>query len=399
MKILIASKFYYRRGGDCTYALNLESLLRSKGHETAVFAMQYPLNLNCSQEKYFPSEVNFNSAKGAFKATIRALGMGETADKFKSLIDDFQPHIVHLNNIHSQLSPVIAEIAHRRGVKVVWTLHDYKLVCPRYDCLLKGNTLCERCFTDKKQVLKNRCMKNSLAASAIAYLEALKWNKTRIEASTDTFICPSRFMYNKMTQAGYKAEKLVNLPNFLDLPNEPAVIEDRDDYCCYLGRLSPEKGVETLIEAANQINCNLKIIGEGPLKSQLEQQAKNNPNIEFTGFKQWNEIKNIVSKARFIVVPSEWYENFPISIIESLCLGTPALGARIGGIPEMITEGENGLLFESRNANDLKNKIESMLNHNFDHHSIANKYREIYSSENHYNTLMHIYGFSDEKLI
>ena len=140
MKILLANKFYYRRGGDCIYMLNLEQMLKAHGHEVAVFAQQFPENIETPWSKYFPSQMT------GLKAFKRPFGDGETKRKFTQLLDDFKPDVVHLNNIHTQLSPVIAEIAHKKGVRVVWTLHDYKLLCPRYDCM-RGSDNCELCFS------------------------------------------------------------------------------------------------------------------------------------------------------------------------------------------------------------------------------------------------------------
>lgn len=140
MKILLANKFYYRRGGDCVYVLNLEQLLRKHGHEVAVFAMDYPENIDTEWKRYFPKNMS------KLMAFTRPFGSREVRGKFNRLLDVFRPDVVHLNNIHTQLSPVLAELAHKRGIKVVWTLHDYKLLCPRYDCLLSGDTICEACF-------------------------------------------------------------------------------------------------------------------------------------------------------------------------------------------------------------------------------------------------------------
>ena len=172
-RILVANKFYYPRGGDCIYTMGLVDLLRSQGHDVAIFAMQHPENYQTEWNAYFPSEINFSLGLGLGKAVLRPFGTGEVKRKFNALLDEFHPDIVHLNNIHTQLSPVIAELAHQRGIKVVWTLHDYKLLCPCYDCLRNGNVVCEDCFVDKTNVLKNKCMKNSLFASYIAYKEAM----------------------------------------------------------------------------------------------------------------------------------------------------------------------------------------------------------------------------------
>ncbi len=389
MKILLVNKFYYRRGGDCIYTLNLEQLLREHGHDVAVFAMDYPENMSSEWSKYFPSEMKMKLGLGMVEALRRPFGTSEVKRKFTALLDDFCPDVVHLNNIHTQLSPVIAEIAHARGIRVVWTLHDYKLLCPRYDCLRNGKQICEECFTDKHKVLDYSCMKNSRLASMIAYREAMKWNRERLEANTDIFVCPSSFMADKMKKGGFENKKLKTLCNFIDVESCLRANYDKEDYYCYIGRLSGEKGVHTLIESANALSYKLKIIGGGPLEEELKQQAK--PNIEFVGFKQWDEIKELVGKARFSVIPSEWYENNPLSVIEAQCLGTPVLGARIGGIPELIEDGVTGMTFESGNVADLQQKIEQMFSSSFDYKQLAEQSQERYSAEKYYNEIMKIY--------
>lgn len=389
MKILLANKFYYRRGGDCIYMLNLEKLLKAHGHEVAVFAMDYPENLDTPWKKYFPKNMS------KLMAFTRPFGSHEVKSTFKKLLDDFKPDVVHLNNVHTQLSPVMAELAHQRGIKVVWTLHDYKLLCPRYDCLKNGNTICETCFNgDKKACLDNKCMKGSKLASFIGFKEAIIWNRERLEASTDVFICPSQFMADKMVQGGFSKSKMQTLCNFIDVEkckfsstdgtDDVELLPKKEDYYCFIGRLSHEKGAKTLIETANQLPYKLVIIGGGPLMDELKSVA--HTNIEFVGFKQWDDIKQLVGKARFSVIPSEWYENNPLSVIEAQCLGTPVLGANIGGIPELTD-----YTFSSGNIADLKTMIEKMWNSEFDYQQIASDAQHRYDAETYYDKLINIY--------
>lgn len=392
MKILLANKFYYRRGGDCIYMLNLEKLLKAHGHDVAVFAMDYPENLDTPWKKYFPKNMS------KLMAFTRPFGSHEVKSTFKKLLDDFKPDVVHLNNVHTQLSPVMAELAHQRGIKVVWTLHDYKLLCPRYDCLKNGNTICETCFNgDKKACLDNKCMKGSKLASFIGFKEAIVWNRERLEASTDVFICPSQFMADKMVQGGFSKSKMQTLCNFIDVEkckfsstdgtdytDDVELLPKKKDYYCFIGRLSHEKGAKTLIEAANQLPYKLVIIGGGPLMDELKSVA--HTNIKFVGFKQWGDIKQLVGKARFSVIPSEWYENNPLSVIEAQCLGTPVLGANIGGIPELTD-----YTFSSGNIADLKTKIEKMWNSELDYQQIASDAQHRYDAETYYDKLINIY--------
>lgn len=392
MKILLANKFYYRRGGDCIYMLNLEKLLKAHGHEVAVFAMDYPENLDTPWKKYFPKNMS------KLMAFTRPFGSHEVKSTFKKLLDDFKPDVVHLNNVHTQLSPVMAELAHQWGIKVVWTLHDYKLLCPRYDCLKNGNTICETCFNgDKKACLDNKCMKGSKLASFIGYKEAVVWNRERLEACTDVFICPSQFMADKMVQGGFSKSKMQTLCNFIDVEkckfsstdgtdytDDVELLPKKEDYYCFIGRLSHEKGAKTLIEAANQLPYKLVIIGGGPLMEELKSVA--HTNIKFVGFKQWDDIKQLVGKARFSVIPSEWYENNPLSVIEAQCLGTPVLGANIGGIPELTD-----YTFSSGNIADLRLKIEKMWNSKLDYQQIASDAQHRYDAETYYDKLINIY--------
>ena len=386
MKILLANKFYYRRGGDCIYMLNLEQLLKAHGHEVAVFAMDYPENLDTPWKKYFPKTMS------KVKAFTRPFGDGETKRKFSQLLDDFQPDVVHLNNIHTQLSPVIAELAHGYGCRVVWTLHDYKLLCPRYDCLreISGKLAnCELCFNgNKKACLEYKCMKGSKLASFIGYREAVTWNRERLEKATDVFVCPSQFMADKMVQGGFEKRKMKTICNFIDVEkcrfSNTERTEITEKYYCFIGRLSHEKGARTLIEAANQLPYRLVVIGGGPLMDELKAVAKDN--VEFVGFKQWEDIKQLVGKARFSVIPSEWYENNPLSVIEAQCLGTPVLGANIGGIPE-LTE----YTFVSGNVEDLKEKIEGMWNATFDYNKLASESMARYDAESYYRQIMEVY--------
>ncbi len=358
MKVLIANKFHSRRGGDCIYSLNLQAMLEQNGHEVAFFAMQHPKNLPSKWEKYFPSEIVFSPQKPLqfIKAIFRPFFSFEVWWKFRNLLNDFQPNVVHLNNIHSQLSPLIAKMAHDRGIRVVWTLHDYKLLCPRYDCLKKGR-ICEFCYTNKIHVVVNSCLKGSRLGSVIAYLEAKLWSKNRLESISDVFICPSHFMKAKMIQGGFDSEKLKVLHNFVDESKVIPPFSTKAEHYCYVGRLSEEKGIRTLLDAASKLPYNLKILGTGPLDDELRTQYQKYTQIEFLGHCDWPIIKHTLASAKCMVLPSEWYENCPLSALESMALGTSIIGANIGGIPELLQCMKSNLLFESGNSHQLTDAI------------------------------------------
>lgn len=400
MKILLANKFYYRRGGDCIYMLNLEKLLKAHGHEVAVFAMDYPENLDTPWKKYFPKNMS------KLMAFTRPFGDGEVKSKFSQLLNDFKPDVVHLNNIHTQLSPLIAKLAHEYGAKVVWTLHDTKLVCPCYTCMRDGKE-CKECFTDKKAVIRHRCMPGGLPGAVIGYLEAQKWNKEVLQEYVDLFLPPSKFMMDTCVKGGYKPEKFRVLCNFIDVTKVKGLKGEevkrlKGDYYVYLGRVNEVKGVRTLCKAAAQLDKKLIVIGGGELLPELQEAYKDCKQIEFKGQIQWEEFMPILRGARFMVLPAEWSENNPLTVIESQSLGTPVLGARIGGVPELIEslspalpqrEGvvPNGMTFTSGDVEDLKDKILKMFDHEFDYDAIAKNAIERYSSEAYYEKLMKYY--------
>lgn len=389
-KILVVNKFYYSRGGDCMYAMASERLLTDHGHKVAVFAMDYPENIETEWNGYYASEVRFSGGlSNLLKSAKRTLGYGDIVKAFNRILDDFKPDVVHLNNIHSYLSPRIAQIASKRGVKVVWTLHDYKLVCPSYVCARNGVS-CEACFTNKFNVVKNKCMKGKLSASILAYVEALRWGRETLEACTDTFICPSSYMLSKMIAAGFSADKLTVNCNFAS--NEKAMLSadcktERDDYCCYVGRLSEEKGVKTLLEAASKLPCRLIVAGDGPLMP-----SKDIDNVTFLGKIDSVEVIKLLQNAKFSILPSECYENNPLSVIESLQLGTPVVGAHIGGIPELIDDGQTGLTFESGNCDSLITAVNNAYNMSWNYSDIVLSSRKRFSSEKHYENLIKIYN-------
>lgn len=395
-RVIIVTKFYYRRGGDCIYALNLERMLREHGHETAIFAMDYGENGTSEWSGYWPEEVSFGGGIGAkLKAVKRTLGMGDVKARFARLLDEFRPDVVHLNNIHSYLSPVVGAMAHRRGIRVVWTLHDYKLLCPAYSCLRDGKP-CELCFHGKLPVLKTRCMKGSAAASAIALMEAWRWNRKRLQHDTDLFICPSAFMAGKMRQGHFDGDKLTTLSNFI----APEMIESyrrvdpsaaARDYYCYIGRLSAEKGVATLLKAAADLPYKLIVTGDGPLAETLRKEYGHCDNIEFTGRVDADRVRDIASGARMSVMPSECYENNPLGVIESFCAGTPVVGAAIGGIPELATDGR-GVTFESGNAESLKAAVAAAWDKPWDNAAIQRRALDEFSPERYYKRLSEIYG-------
>ncbi len=392
MNILLANKFFYPRGGDCIHTIGLKKLLEGNGHKVAIFSMQHPENLANEYESYWPSNLDYGvpAIKNAKEAICRPVYSGEVKRKWNALLDDFKPDVVHLHNIHTQLSPIIAKEAYDKKIPVFWTLHDYKLICPSYSLLRNGEP-CEKCLADKTNVIKYRCIKNSLTGSLIGYLESMRWSRKKLETYTTCFIAPSQFLRGKMIEAGFSPEKIKQLYNFTGQDKFRPNIHKKG-YYVYLGRISREKGLEILLRAASGLpGFNLKIIGDGPLREELEQKY-NYQHIEFLGYQPWETIKTILGEARFMVLPSEGYENNPLSIIESFALGTPVLGSAIGGIPELVSPNENGMLFQPLDQSGLAVKVSEMMkSRDWDYAQISKKAKGKFDMNKYYQSLLELY--------
>jgi glycosyltransferase involved in cell wall biosynthesis len=368
MRILQVNKFHYSRGGADKYYLSLGRAQELAGHEVAYFSMQHPKNEATPYAKYFVSRLSFN--EGGFKDKLKTPGRMiyslEAKRKFKKLIADFKPEIIHIHNIYHQISPSILDVAHKAGIPVVMHVHDYKLVCPNYQLFAHGK-ICEACKRHKYyKCVQKKCFKDSRAKSFLAAVEMYvhhSWLKI-YEHKVNTFITPSAFMKDKLIEFGFPTEKIKVITNPFDpqmalIPGEEN--QKTDNYLLYFGRLSEEKGLKVLVEAAAITGSKLKFVGDGPQKIELDTLAKKiNTDLEFLGFKSGEELKKIILKAKVVVLPSIWLENMPLSLLEALNLGKVVIASNIGGIPEIIKDGENGLLFIPGNIQDLVREINDL---------------------------------------
>lgn len=399
MKVLIASKFFYMRGGAELVAINTHRMLQEHGHEVRVLAMDYPENIKLSEQGSFPSEVRlFGSFTDKMRGAARAFGLGDVRKSVRKALDEFKPDVVHMHNVHSYLSPLIAVEAKKRGIKVVWTLHDYKPLCPSYSCRRPDGTICESCIRRPFDVVRYRCMKDSLSASLMAYAEARRWNRSRLEKIVDRYIAPSAFMGEKLAEAGFDRQKIDVLCNFVDpdkleaLKSAPQVdTKESEPYFCYIGRLSFEKGVETMIIAAQKADVRLKIAGRGLLEEELKEKYGKNPKIEFLGHLDAPQVAALLRGAYASVLPSEWYENNPLGVIESLSTGTPVIGARMGGIPELIEEPRDGITYPAFDAEALAACMRKALVTTYNRDAIARSAAERFGADTHYHRLIAIY--------
>ncbi len=402
MRILVANKFYYQKGGGEVYLFDLMATLHAHGHEVIPFAMHHELNMASDYAAFFVDKVDYNQADSwhvNIKKAWRILYSHQAKNKMAALLEQTQPELAHLQNIYHQISPSILPILKKHGIPVIMTLHDLKLLCPNYKMVTNGE-ICERCKPRRfYQAVRHRCVKDSLLASAVCAVELYLHQYTGVyEKNVDKFITPSRFYQQKMVEHGFPEKKLVCIPTFLHVYRYTPVY-DFDDYFIYCGRLSEEKGLLTLVEAMRRVKRGrLYIVGDGPLRTRLQRtvEAYGLKNIYITGPKWDEDLVSLMSSARFTVVPSEWYENSPNSLVRGYAYGKPVIGANIGGIPEMIENERTGLLFEPFSVEDLAEKIDYLLGHDgvvvqMGKNARAKAESE-YDSEQHYAELMRVYS-------
>ena len=369
MKILLVNKFHYRKGGAETYYLTVGSELERMGHEVAYFSMKHPNNLPCKWDRYFVAQREYNDVKNPLSAVrdgIALIYSPEAKRNFQALCEEFRPDVVHLNNVHRQITLSILDAPYLKEhhVPVFYTAHDYVTVCPGYLMLDGEGRVCDACLEDGKyrHCIENRCVKGSRAKSALAALEASFNRSHRSNERIDRVIAPSRFMRSKLIEGGWPEGKVLALRNFADdaiLARASGVAGDVTDrespYLLFFGRLSAEKGVDVLLRAFDAAapslprDMRLIVVGDGPDATEFRELAASLDSasrIEFAGYQTGDALQTYVERASLAIASSRWRENMPYSIVEAFAAGTPVVGTRIGGIPELVADGVTGFACE-----------------------------------------------------
>lgn len=401
MKILFLNNFYYPRGGSEKVLFEEMRLLREAGHETAVFCRAHDKNERAQFEEFFPPPIDTErmglslTSLGAVKELIYSNAARRGVCE---VIKRFRPDLAHAHNIYGRLSLSVLDELKSAGVPVVMTLHDLKLLCPSY-LMLRNGVVCERCKGKRfHNAVLTRCHKGSSPASFVYALESWINHIFGKYNSVNRFITPSRFLRDKCLEYGWDIGKFTFIPNFIDC-SEMRVCRAECEYLLYIGRLSREKGVGTLLKAYRRLErpIPLVIVGEGPERVVLQREAVDaGLQVTFTGYLSGGVLKDALNGAKGVVMPSEWYENAPLSLLEAFAAGKPVIGARIGGIPEMIEEGVNGFLFEPGNTNDLAEMIRRLLTLSPERvarmgRSARSKVEESFTGKRHLEDLLKLY--------
>ena len=383
MKILMVNKFLYPNGGSETYIFKLGEQLQKEGHEVQYFGMEHEGRIVGNHAECYTSNMDFHTGKlQKLLYPFRIIYSREAEKKITVVLRDFQPDVVHLNNINFQLTPSVIyavrdyEKKSDRKIKLVFTAHDYQWVCPNH--MMRIPSTGEICFACRggnfMQCTKNCCIHDSKVKSLIGTIEAKLYDRRKTYGMVDTIICPSEFMKKQLDTNPVLAEKTIMLHNFIDAladkfqdesvaGKQPEDIQDQQmdkkDYVVYFGRFSEEKGTRTLLEACKALpQIPFIFAGTGPLEEEVNQVE----NVENRGFVTGDALRKLIAEARFSVYPSEWYENCPFSVMESQMYGTPVLASDLGGAPELVQAGKTGELFRGGDVEELTEHIRDLWN-------------------------------------
>jgi glycosyltransferase involved in cell wall biosynthesis len=331
-----------------------------------------------------------------FLIGLKGLYNPDSSRKLEDRIKRFKPDIIHVHNFVPLASPSIFYAAKRNKIPVVVTLHNYRMICPSAT-LFYDHQIYEKSVHSVfplnaiyKGVYRNSRIQTAGMVLAMSIHNLIGTWRNKV----NKFIVLTEFARNKFTHSALRvsADQFLLKPNFIKDPGNGEA--NRDNFFLFIGRLSEEKGIDTLLNAAKLHNFKLVIIGDGPLRKKVEEFSAATSNIDYRGFQQKPVILDVLKKCKALLFPSVWYEGFPLTILEAFATGTPVIGSRIGGVAEIVTDNFNGLHFEAGNENDMIRKITQMeqiglakkLSEN-----ARNTYLERYTPERNYKTLMEIY--------
>ena len=363
-RLLSVNSYHYRRGGSDIVYLDHAALFERHGWSNVFFSMAHPSNQPYALDRHFAARVDYEVAKGAVDRLVdasRIIYSREAQRRLAALLDEHPVDVAQLHIIHHHLSPSVLVELKRRGIPAVMTAHDLKLACPSYKMMNAGG-VCERCKGGRVwNVVRHRCIKGSLPASGLIMVESALHKLAGLYArNLAAVVAPSRFYRAKLIEWGWPAEQVHYVPNCVALPAATAP-GGYGDHVLFFGRLAPEKGVATLITAAATSGVPVVIVGSGPEEARLRELAQSlAAPVTFREFLSGDALWREVERCRAVVLPSEWYENAPVSVLEAFARSRPVAGAAIGGIPELITAGVTGWHFRSGDAGDLAETLSAI---------------------------------------
>lgn len=370
MKILMVNKYLYQKGGAETYMLKLGEELADLGNEVEYFGMYDEKNTVGNSVGAYTSNLDFHKRSlSMLTYPFKIIYSPDSRKQIRRVLESFKPDVVHMNNINYQLTPSVIYEIKKHNIPIVSTAHDVQWVCPNHMMTdIRTMEPCDRCIGGKFiPCTKNKCIHNSTLRSVLGTIESRLYRNLHTYRMVDMTICPSRFMEKQLEHNPDLKGRTTVIYNFIDKLEKQKV--KKQDYVLFFGRYSKEKGIRTLLKSAKKLpDIKFVFAGHGELEAEINELE----NAENVGFKSGAELNGLIAGALFSVLPSEWAENCPFSVMESQSLLTPVIGADAGGIPELIEDGKTGLVFESRNEEDLTEKIRYL----YDNRELAYKLSE-----------------------
>lgn len=369
MNILIVNKYLYKRGGTEITMFALANLLKEKGHNVYFFGLKHPKNIVDNEFLVESVDEEQYKFKDRIKAPFKSIYSAQARKKIKECIEHYNIDIVQIFNFNYDLTPSIIYQSKKMGKKVCLNTPNAQIVCPNSMMYIpQKNELCNRCKNKRfYNCILNKCISESYSKSFAGAVESTVYHSLKTyKKHVDLIFSPSQFLKDKIVEMGFKHDNFKVIPNFVNVTPKETVYK-KSNYILYFGKLSNEKGLKTLLYAMKALrndNILLKIVGEGPLKKDLEKYIYENKleNVQLLGYKNKDQLEKTIRKAIVTVYPSEWGENCPLPVIESLAYGIPVIGSNIGGIPEIIDNDKDGIIFEKGNYMDLACKIKELVN-------------------------------------
>jgi len=337
MRVLQVHNTYQQHGGEDAVVRAEYELLRRFGHEV---------------EQYIVSNDAIGGWRDALRAGLTAHYSPASREIVKAVIRRFRPDVVHVHNFFPLVTPSVYDACHETNVAVVQTLHNFRLVCPGAQ-LTRNGTICELCVhASPYRYIHHRCYRGSLSGTLVsAHMVATHRRRNTWSTRVDRFIALTEFARDKYMEAGFPGERIAVKPNFLEASMAEGSLSRERRGALFVGRMSEEKGVGTLFKAFGSIDIPLRVAGDGPMMDWAKASASEN--ITLLGALDAAAVAREMARAAFLVFPSEWYEGFPMTLVEAYAAGLPVIASRLGSMNEIIRDGKTGLLFEPCNADDL----------------------------------------------
>lgn len=399
MRVLYCNKYNYRFSGTEVYLFELMELMRSNGHEVALFSMADERGERTEYDRYFVPHLEFKGQlnwRQKIHGAAHAIYSTEARRRIRAMIQEFRPDVAHIRGIYHHLSPSILWELRAQNIPVLYHLNDFKLLCPNYNLVSKGN-ICEKCKAGAFwRALPSQCYAGAAArATLVAEAYVHRWLGT-YRKCVDRFLTPSQFVLDKFVEHGWNAESLEVLPHFQSL--KPMTEAPKDGPILYFGRLSAEKGVDDLVRAMQQLpDLRLVIAGDGPQREQLLGLVRSLglTKVEFAGQVGAEERDRLIAQSRFTVLPSRAYETLGKTVLESYALGRAVIASDLGSRREVVRHGETGLLYSPGSENALAESIQCLATNPDLTAKMGRSGRELvrreYTPERHYQKLLNLY--------